>query len=97
MRSVRKGNWKILKYESPTGGLHTQLFNLQENPHEFLAEHHVPAVLKSLPEQPTTKQKNLADDPDHASTRLAMEALLLQQMIQHDDPYRFSDQPMKDE
>ncbi|MBT4159305.1 MAG: sulfatase-like hydrolase/transferase [Planctomycetaceae bacterium] len=97
MRSVRKGNWKILKYESPTGGLHTQLFNLQENPHEFLAEHHVPAVLKSLPEQPTTKQKNLADDPDHATTRLAMEALLLQQMIQHDDPYRFSDQPMKDE
>ena len=60
MRSVRKGDWKLIKYESPSGGLHTQLFNIQENPHEFLAEHHDPTVLKSLPEQPTAKQKNLA-------------------------------------
>ena len=96
MRSVRKGDWKIIKYESPSGGLHTQLFNIQENPHEFLAEHHVPTVLKSLPEQPTAKQKNLADDPEFTTTRSAMESLLLEQMIQHDDPYRFSDQPMKD-
>ena len=96
MRSVRKGDWKLIKYESPSGGLHTQLFNIQENPHEFLAEHHDPTVLKSLPEQPTAKQKNLADDPEFATTRSAMEALLLEQMIQHDDPYRFSDQPMKD-
>ena len=96
MRSVRKGDWKLIKYESPSGGLHTQLFNIQENPHEFLAEHHDPTVLKSLPEQPTAKQKNLADDPEFATTRSAMESLLLEQMIQHDDPYRFSDQPMKD-
>ena len=96
MRSVRKGDWKLLKYESPTGGLHTQLFNLQENPHEFLVEHHVPTVLKSLPEQPTANQKNLADDPEFTTNRAAMESLLLEQMIQHDDPYRFSDQPMKD-
>ena len=64
MRSVRKGDWKLIKYESPSGGLHTQLFNIQENPHEFLAEHHVPDVFKSLPEQPSPQQKNLADDPD---------------------------------
>jgi arylsulfatase A-like enzyme len=96
MRSVRKGDWKLIKYESPSGGLHTQLFNIQENPHEFLAEHHDPTVLKSLPEQPTAKQKNLADDPEFATTRSAMESLLLEEMIQHDDPYRFSDQPMKD-
>ena len=96
MRSVRKGDWKLIKYESPSGGLHTQLFNIQENPHEFLAEHHDPTVLKSLPEQPTAKQKNLADNPEFATTRSAMETLLLEQMIQHDDPYRFSDQPMKD-
>ena len=96
MRSVRKGDWKLIKYESPSGGLHTQLFNIQENPHEFLAEHHDPTVLKSLPEQPTAKQKNLADDPEFATTCSAMESLLLEQMIQHDDPYRFSDQPMKD-
>ena len=97
MRSVRKGDWKLLKYESPTGGLHTQLFNLHENPHEFVAQHHAPAVSTSLPEQPSEKQKNLADDADYAATRSAMESLLLQQMIEHDDPYRFSDQPMKDQ
>ncbi|MDA8043121.1 MAG: hypothetical protein MPJ22_11945, partial [Pirellulales bacterium] len=97
MRSVRKGDWKLIKYESPSGGLHTQLFNIQENPHEFLAEHHVPGVLKRLPEQPSPQQKNLADEPDHATTRSAMESLLLEQMIQHDDPYRFSDQPTKEQ
>ena len=97
MRSVRKGDWKLIKYESPSGGLHTQLFNIQENPHEFLAEHHIPGVLKSLSEQPSPKQKNLADEADHATTRAAMESLLLEQMIQHDDPYRFSDQPTKEQ
>ena len=60
------------------------------------AEHHVPGVLKSLPEQPSPQQKNLADEPDHATTRAAMESLF-EQMIQHDDPYRFSDQPTKEQ
>jgi choline-sulfatase len=37
MRSVRKGDWKLVKYDTMDGTVRkTQLFNLAENPHEFL-------------------------------------------------------------
>ena len=93
MRSVRRGDWKLVKYESPSGGLHTQLFNLADNPHEFLAEHHDATVARSLPAVPQSHQRNLADDPAHAAKRAEMETLLLAEMRAHDDPFRFSDQP----
>ncbi len=93
MRSVRKGDWKLIKYESPSGGLHTQLFHLGDNPHEFLAEHHAPDVARALSVTPAAGQQNLAADPAHAAKRAEMEALLLAEMQRHDDPYRFSDQP----
>lgn len=93
IRSVRRGDWKLIKYESPAGGLHTQLFNLAENPHELLAEHHDPAVAGFLPQAPQPQQKNLADEPAHAAMRAEMERLLIAEMRRHDDPFRFSDQP----
>ena len=96
IRSVRQGDWKLIKYESPSGGLHTQLFNLRENPHEWLVEHHAAAVRDALPQQPRPTQRNLADDPALQSQRSELEALLLAEMQRHDDPYRFSDQPAKE-
>ena len=93
IRAVRRGDWKLVKYESPAGGLVTQLFNLKDNPHEFLAEHHEAAVTAVSHATPGPHQKNLADDPAHAATRREMEALLLAEMRRLDDPYRFSDQP----
>jgi choline-sulfatase len=95
IRSVRQGDWKLIKYESPSGGLHTQLFNLRDNPHELLAEHHDPAIAAALPAAPRPEQKNLAADPAHAAKRAAMEALLLAEMQRHDDPFRYSDQLQK--
>jgi choline-sulfatase len=92
IRSVRRGDWKLIKYESPSGGLHTQLFNLTENPHEFLAEHRGPEVVRELPAPPAPGQKNLAADPGHAAMRAELEALLGAEMRRHDDPFRFSDQ-----
>jgi choline-sulfatase len=92
MRSVRRGDWKLIKYESPEGGLHTQLFNLAENPQEFLAEHHDPAVTRLSQTAPNAGQRNLADDPAHAARRAEMEVLLDAEMRRHDDPFRFSDQ-----
>ncbi len=65
IRSIRRGDWKLIKYESPSGGLHTQLFNLRENPHELLAEHQVVAVRDALPQLPSPPQQNLADDLTH--------------------------------
>jgi arylsulfatase A-like enzyme len=106
IRSVRQGDWKLIKYESPSGGLHTQLFNLHENPLEFLAEHHDPSVAEAIAAVPQPPQKNplqkpplqenLAADPAHSEKRAAMEAVLLAEMQRHDDPFRFSDQPAKE-
>jgi arylsulfatase A-like enzyme len=93
MRSVRQGDWKLIKYESPSGGLHTQLFNLADNPHEFLAEHHATTVTALTGGTRSERQRNLADDPAFATERARMEALLLAEMRRHDDPFRFSDQP----
>jgi arylsulfatase A-like enzyme len=40
-RCVKKGDWKLTQYEvTKTGVKHRQLFNLKENPHEFMKEHH---------------------------------------------------------
>lgn len=96
MRSVRRGDWKLIKYESPTGGLHTQLFNLRDNPDELLTAHHAPGVAGRLPVPPISRQRDLADDPAHEQQRQELEALLLAEMQRHDDPYRFSDQLAKE-
>ena len=84
MRCVKQGDWKLIKYDTMDGTVRkTQLFNLAENPHEFLAEHH----------QQNALQTNLADDPKHAQKRTEMEALLLSEMRRLNDPYRLWDQP----
>lgn len=84
MRSVKKGDWKLIKYDVMDGAVReTQLFNLAENPDELLPEHNRPGKLET----------NLAGDPAYADKLAEMEALLLEQMEQHDDPYRFWDQP----
>jgi len=96
MRSVRHGDWKLIKYESPSGGLHTQLFNLADNPHELLAEHAAAAVTSLTGTTPTERQRNLAEDPAFAGERARMESLLLAEMRRHDDPFRFSEQPTEE-
>lgn len=84
MRSVKRSDWKLIKYDVMDGDVrHTQLFNLAENPHEFLAEHAREAPLET----------NLADDPRFADVRKELEALLLEEMQRLDDPYRLWDQP----
>ncbi len=84
MRSVKHGDWKLIQYEAPERGVReTQLFNLAENPDEFLKEHG-----KSEP-----MLTNLAHDPAHAAKLAEMQALLLAEMRRLDDPWRFSNQP----
>jgi len=94
MRSVRKGHWKLIKYDVMDGAVRqTQLFNLQDNPHEFLREHRDAKVSALLKNTPAAGQANLAYAPQHAGTLAEMEALLLAQMRRLDDPYRLWDQP----
>ncbi|MEM6916682.1 MAG: sulfatase-like hydrolase/transferase [Verrucomicrobiota bacterium] len=83
MRSVKKGDWKLIKYDVLDGAVReTQLFNLADNPHEYLSEH----------EMDDPRLTNLADDPAYAGKRAEMEALLLSEMERLHDPYRLWDQ-----
>ena len=94
MRCVRKGDWKLIKYDVLDGTVHeTQLFNLAENPNEFLTEHHVPAVQNLVGITPRSSQVNLAGDPRYADKLAEMEALLLAEMRRLNDPYRLWNQP----
>jgi arylsulfatase A-like enzyme len=94
MRCVKQGDWKLIEYQSASpGARETQLFNLKENPHEFIAEHHNPQVAAHSGISPAKHQTNLANDPQHAAKLAEMRALLLAEMRRHDDPYRFSNQP----
>jgi arylsulfatase A-like enzyme len=84
MRCVKKGDWKLIKYDVMDGKIRqTQLFNLAKNPYEFLPEHGKKNPFVT----------DLANDPAHAETRRELEALLLAEMQRLDDPYRLWDQP----
>jgi hypothetical protein len=94
MRCVRKGDWKLIQHDVLDGQVReTQLFNLAENPDEFLTEHHDPAVIALTGVTPGPRQRDLAEDPEHADKLAEMKALLLSEMRRHDDPWRLWDQP----
>jgi choline-sulfatase len=96
MRCVRQGPWKLIKYDTMDGTVReTQLFNLADNPHEYLAEHHDPRVTDLSGAQPKRGQTNLAGDSKYAQQLSDMEKLLLAQMQELDDPYRLWDQPAR--
>ena len=93
MRSVRRGDFKLIKYDTLDGKVReTQLFDLSQNPSELLQEHHAEVVSALTGNTPSAHQKNLADDPRHAAKLAEMEALLLEEMVRLEDPYRFWNQ-----
>lgn len=98
MRSVKTAEgWKLIKVDVLDGSVRqTQLFNLQENPDEFLSEHQAPDVVSLTGHQPQSSQVNLADDQRFIGKRKELEALLLAEQIRLDDPYRLWDQPAKE-
>jgi choline-sulfatase len=94
MRSVKKGDWKLIKYDVLNGSVReTQLFNLKENPNEFIAHHHAPEVTSLTGVTPEPHQVNLATDPKHADKLAELEALLLDEMRRRNDPWRLWNQP----
>lgn len=94
MRSVKKGDWKLIKYDVMDGKVQeTQLFNLAENPNELIAEHHVPATIALNGNTPKKNQRDLAEDPAYAEKLAEMEALLLSEQRRLNDPYRLWNQP----
>jgi arylsulfatase A-like enzyme len=94
MRCVRKGDWKLIKYDGDDGAVReTQLFNLAENPHELLAQHRDPKVIALTGVRAEPHQVNLAGDARHAAKLAEMEALLLAEMRRLHDPWRLWNQP----
>lgn len=93
MRSVRKGDWKLIKIDVLEGEVReTQLFNLVENPHELIAEHHDQAVIALTGNTPKPIQRDLAEDPRFFDKRAELEALLASEMKRLHDPYTLWDQ-----
>ncbi len=96
MRCVRKGDWKLIKYDALGGEVReTQLFNLAQNPHELLIEHAGSNAAKLNGLQLAAHQMDLAENPKYAEKRRELEDLLLAEMKRLDDPFRFWDQPEK--
>ncbi|GHC40312.1 sulfatase-like hydrolase/transferase [Roseibacillus persicicus] len=96
MRSVRKGDWKLIKYDVLDGKVReTQLFNLKENPDELLAEHQAEEVVAATGIKPEALQVDLAEKPEYSEKLAEMEALLLSEMTRLEDPYRLWDQEQK--
>lgn len=94
MRCVKKGDWKLIKYDVLDGSVQkTQLFNLADNPEEYVIEHHDAAVKSLSGIAPKPHQVNLAGDPKYADKLAEMEALLLSEMRRLDDPWRLWNQP----
>lgn len=94
MRSVKKGDWKLIQYDVLDGATReTQLFNVADNPAEFIMEHHDPGTIALTGVTPTANQVNLADDPKYADKLKEMQTLLLAEMRRLDDPWRLWNQP----
>ena len=94
LRSVKKGDWKLIKYDVLKSTVReTQLFNLKDNPEEFIQQHHDPRVIALTGITPAKNQVNLAGDPRHADQLKEMEALLLAEMKRLHDPWRLWNQP----
>lgn len=97
MRAVKKGDWKLIKYDVLDGQVReTQLFHLKDNPDEFIIEHHDSQVTLLTGARPAPHQVNLASDPKYADKLAEMESLLLTEMRRLDDPWRLWNQPAEE-
>ncbi|MCA9132134.1 MAG: sulfatase-like hydrolase/transferase [Planctomycetales bacterium] len=94
IRSLRHGDWKLIEYDVLDGQVReTQLFNLAENPHEFLKQHQAASVRELTQHVPAEGQINLAEDPQYADKLTQMRQRLAEEMRRLDDPYRLWNQP----
>ena len=92
MRAVKTNGWKLIKYNVLDGKVRrTQLFDLRNNPREFLVEHRSPGVTALLGHTPKAEQVNLASSPKHAAKRRELEGLLKREMKRLGDPYQLAD------
>lgn len=88
MRAVKTPAAKLVKFDVLEGSVReTQLFDLSTNPHEFLPEHHEPALGNLIGIQPLPHQTDLAESPEYAELLKTMEHQLKLEMERWGDPY----------
>ncbi|MEC7445199.1 MAG: sulfatase-like hydrolase/transferase [Planctomycetota bacterium] len=88
MRAIKTDGWKLIQYDVLDGEVQeTQLFDLRNNPREYLKEHHARMVIEATGNRPSKLQINLADDPAYATKARQMKRLLETQMKELGDPY----------
>ena len=91
MRGVKTSGWKLIEYDVLDGYVRrTQLFDLTANPDELLAEHHDPALVTLLGNEPRADQLNLADRPERAAKLEELRRLLKTEMERFGDPYELA-------
>ncbi|MCG8649195.1 MAG: sulfatase, partial [Pirellulales bacterium] len=91
MRAVKTAGWKLIEYDVLDGQVRrTQLFDIKNNPNEWLLEHHDQALAERLGIAPNDAQINLAESPSHASKRRELEQLLEAEMKRWADPYQLT-------
>lgn len=93
MRSIKTADgWKLIRYDVLEGHVReTQLFNLAENPKEFLDEHRLPEVAELLHHTPQPAQTDLAEIAEYAAKRMELKMLLEREMERLGDPYTLQD------
>ncbi|MBM4001561.1 MAG: DUF229 domain-containing protein [Planctomycetes bacterium] len=88
IRAIKADRWKLIKYDVLDGQVRvTQLFRLDENPLEYLAEHQAQAVVDRTGHRPDPRRTNLADQREYAGKRKELEDLLRREMTRLGDPY----------
>ena len=93
MRSIKTADgWKLIEYNTLGKEVReTQLFDLNKNPHEFIAEHQDPSIAsritKSQGRPLGPRQTDLAEDSNFRAKRAEMEQRLAKEMKRLGDPY----------
>ncbi len=96
IRVLKQGDWKLIKSNFEGAGVQkTQLFNLKDNPMELTTEHHAADVVTKIGNKPKANQIDLSQEPRYKAKLAELEALLLEEMIKVNDPYRLWDQPQQ--
>lgn len=92
MRSIKTADgWKLIKYDVLDGAVReTQLFNLIDNPNEFLVEHHAEELKSLLKIDPKADQIDLAESVKYAEKKKELEELLRAEMRRLGDPYELA-------
>lgn len=93
MRSVKTADgWKLIEYQVLDGEVReTQLFNLNTNPREFIAEHHRENVIRETGVRPAADQTDLAESEEHQLKLAEMRELLHAEMTKLGDPHEFTE------